>query len=56
MKKESWRQKWRRLMVESGLFSPVRIVGLQSVVKYDEISGLSPEESVASWIKLSKEE
>jgi len=43
-------------MVESGFFSPVRIVDLQSAAKYDEISGMSPEESVASWIRISKED
>jgi hypothetical protein len=56
MKKEGWRKKWRRLMVESGFFSPVRIADLQSIAKYDEISGISPEKSVASWIRLSRED
>ena len=56
MKQESWRQKWRRLMIESGLFLPVQIDGHQSKARNDEFVGMPPDVSVTDLIKALKED
>jgi len=55
MVKEGWQRKWRRLMLETGLFLAWRVDDIQTTVKHDELIGMSAEESVAKCIKQKKE-